>query len=120
MLLVGPNGAGENSLAWLGGLLGRFAVLRQLPFFSRCIIVCLYSESGMLNGKPYAESGREVDNGQGSLVLSYRDSNGSGGVEKATYPDHGRAGQPAHGALRIGAAGGALRTQAWRWRITAA
>ena len=45
----------------------------------------LYSESGMLNGKPYAESGREVYDGQGGLVLSYRGSDGSGGVEKATY-----------------------------------
>ena len=44
----------------------------------------LYSESGVLNGKPYAESGREVYDGQGGLVLSYRGSDGSGGVEKAT------------------------------------
>ena len=45
----------------------------------------LYSESGVLNGKPYAESGREVYDGQGCIVLSYRGSDGSGGVEKATY-----------------------------------
>lgn len=45
----------------------------------------LYSESGVLNGKPYAESGREVYDGQGGIVLSYRGSDGSGGVEKATY-----------------------------------
>ena len=42
----------------------------------------LYNESGVLNGNPYAESGREVYDGQGGIVLSYR---GSGGVEKATY-----------------------------------
>ena len=45
----------------------------------------LYNESGVLNGKPYAESGREVYDGQGGIVLSYRGSDGSGGVEKATY-----------------------------------
>jgi hypothetical protein len=45
----------------------------------------LYSESGVLNGKPYAESGREVYDGRGGIVLSYRGSDGSGGVEKATY-----------------------------------
>ena len=45
----------------------------------------LYNQSGVLNGKPYAESGREVYDGQGGLVLSYRGSDGSGGVEKATY-----------------------------------
>ena len=45
----------------------------------------LYNESGELNGKPYAESGREVYDGQGGIVLSYRGSDGSGGVEKATY-----------------------------------
>ena len=45
----------------------------------------LYSESGVLNGKPSAESGREVYDGQGGLVLSYRGSDGSGGMEKATY-----------------------------------
>ena len=53
----------------------------------------LYSESGVLNGKPYAESGREVYDGQGRLVLSYRGSDGSGGVEKATsfvIPDGSR------------------------------
>jgi hypothetical protein len=44
----------------------------------------LYNESGVLNGKPYAESGREVYDGQGGIVLSYQGSDGSGGVEKAT------------------------------------
>ena len=39
----------------------------------------------MLNGKPYAESGREVYDGQGGTVVSFQGSNGSGGVEKATY-----------------------------------
>ena len=45
----------------------------------------LYSESGVLNGKPYAESGREVYDGIGGIVLSYRGSDGSGGLERATY-----------------------------------
>lgn len=45
----------------------------------------LYNESGVLSGKPYAESGREVYDGQGGIVLSYQGSDGSGGVEKATY-----------------------------------
>ena len=45
----------------------------------------LYNESGVLNGKPYAESGREVYDGRGGIVLSYQGSDGSGGVEKATY-----------------------------------
>ena len=45
----------------------------------------LYNESGVLNGNPYAESGREVYDGRGGIVLSYRGSDGSGGVEKATY-----------------------------------
>jgi hypothetical protein len=45
----------------------------------------LYNESGVLNGRPYAESGREVYDGQGGIVLSYRGSDGSGGVERATY-----------------------------------
>jgi hypothetical protein len=51
----------------------------------------LYSESGVLNGKPYAESGREVYDGRGGIVLSYQGSDGSGGVEKATYPDGQKA-----------------------------
>lgn len=45
----------------------------------------LYNESEVLNGKPYAESGREMYDGRGGIVLSYRGSDGSGGVEKATY-----------------------------------
>ena len=45
----------------------------------------LYNESGVLNGKPYAESGREAYDGQGGIVLSYQGSDGAGGVEKATY-----------------------------------
>jgi hypothetical protein len=45
----------------------------------------LYSSVGMLDGKPYAESGREVYDGQGGIVLNFRGSDGSGGVEKATY-----------------------------------
>lgn len=43
-----------------------------------------YNESGVLNGNPYAESGHEVYDGQGCIVLSHRGSDGSGEVEKAT------------------------------------
>ncbi len=45
----------------------------------------LYSQSGVLNGLPCAESGCEVVDGRGGIVLSYRGSDGSGGVELATY-----------------------------------
>ena len=45
----------------------------------------LYNEVGVLNGKPYAESGREVYDGKGGIVLSYRGSDGSGSVELAPY-----------------------------------
>jgi hypothetical protein len=45
----------------------------------------LYNESGVLNGKPYAESGREVYDGKGGIVLSYRGSDGAGGIERAAY-----------------------------------
>jgi len=45
----------------------------------------LYNHSGVRNGKPYAESGREIYDGQGGTVVSFQGSNGSGGVEKATY-----------------------------------
>ena len=45
----------------------------------------LYNHSGVLNGKPYAESGREVYDGKGGTVLSFQGSDGSGGMEKATY-----------------------------------
>ena len=45
----------------------------------------LYNHTGVLNGKPYAESGREVYDGKGGTVLSFQGSDGSGGMEKATY-----------------------------------
>ena len=45
----------------------------------------LYNHSGVLDGKPYAESGREVYDGKGGIVLSFKGSDGSGGVERATY-----------------------------------
>jgi len=45
----------------------------------------LYNHSGVLNGKPYAESGREIYDGKGGIVLSFKGSDGSGGVERATY-----------------------------------
>lgn len=45
----------------------------------------IYNESGVLNGRPYAESGREVYDGKGSIVVNYQGSDGTGGVELATY-----------------------------------
>jgi hypothetical protein len=45
----------------------------------------LYNHSGVLDGKPYAESGRDVYDGKGGIVLSFKGSDGSGGVERATY-----------------------------------
>jgi hypothetical protein len=59
----------------------------------------LYNHTGLLNGQPYAESGREVYDGKGGIVLDFRGSDGSGGrlqasytikpdcTAKATYPD---------------------------------
>ena len=45
----------------------------------------LYHHVGILEGQPYAESGREVYDGKGGIVLVYRGSDGAGGTEKATY-----------------------------------
>lgn len=45
----------------------------------------LYNHVGILEGQPYAESGREVYDGKGGIVLVYRGSDGAGGIEKATY-----------------------------------
>ena len=36
----------------------------------------LYSESGVLEGKSYAESGPEVDDGNETIVLTYQASDG--------------------------------------------
>ena len=47
--------------------------------------VYLYSESGVLEGRSYAESGREIYDGKGGILLTYRGSDGSGGSERATY-----------------------------------
>jgi len=45
----------------------------------------LYNHVGTLDGQPYARSGREMYDGQGGIVLTYSGSDGSGGVERATY-----------------------------------
>ena len=45
----------------------------------------LYNHVGILQGVPYAESGREVYDGQGGIVLTYQGSDGAGGTELATY-----------------------------------
>ncbi len=45
----------------------------------------LYSSIGVLDGKPYAESGREVYDGKGGVVLTYRGTGGAAGSMRATY-----------------------------------
>ncbi len=45
----------------------------------------LYNHVGILEGQPYAESGREVYDGKGGIVLVFQGSDGAGGTEKATY-----------------------------------
>jgi hypothetical protein len=45
----------------------------------------LYSSIGVLDGKPYAESGREVYDGKGGVVLTYNGTGGASGTMKATY-----------------------------------
>ena len=45
----------------------------------------LYNHGGVLNGKPYAESGREVYDGKGGIVLTYQGSDGASGVEQGRY-----------------------------------
>ena len=45
----------------------------------------LYNSSGVLNGQPYAESGREEYDGKGGIVLNYQGSDGAGGVEVGRY-----------------------------------
>ena len=45
----------------------------------------LYSSNGVLDGKPYAESGREVYDGQGGIVLTFRGSDGASGTVRASY-----------------------------------
>jgi len=44
----------------------------------------LYSSIGVLDGKPYAESGREVYDGKGGVVLTYSGSGGAASTMKAT------------------------------------
>ena len=45
----------------------------------------LYHHTGILEGQPYAESGREVYDGAGGIVLSFRGSDGAKGTERARY-----------------------------------
>ena len=47
--------------------------------------VYLYSESGVLEGRSYAESGREIYDGKGGILLTYRGSDGAGGTVRARY-----------------------------------
>jgi hypothetical protein len=45
----------------------------------------LYHHTGILEGQPYAESGREVYDGGGGIVLTFRGSDGVTGTVKASY-----------------------------------
>jgi hypothetical protein len=56
----------------------------------RCTIATLkgtylYSSIGTLDGKPYAESGREVYDGKGGVELTYSGTGGAAGTMRATY-----------------------------------
>jgi hypothetical protein len=85
-LLPRPGRIARLPLILLALAAGSAASAQPLPCSSATLKgTYLYNESGVLNGKPYAESGREVYDGQGGIVLTYRGSDGSGGVEKGTY-----------------------------------
>ncbi|MFN5117089.1 MAG: hypothetical protein ACK5FE_10340 [Cyanobacteriota bacterium] len=45
----------------------------------------LYSSIGMLDGKPYAESGREVYDGKGGVELTFQGTGGATGTMRTTY-----------------------------------
>lgn len=45
----------------------------------------LYSSIGMLDGKPYAESGREVYDGKGGVELTFSGTAGASGTMRTTY-----------------------------------
>ena len=45
----------------------------------------LYSSVGMLDGKSYAEAGREVYDGKGGVELTYRGTGGATGTMRTTY-----------------------------------
>ena len=45
----------------------------------------LYSSVGMLDGKPYAEAGREVYDGKGGVELTYLGTGGVTGTMRTTY-----------------------------------
>jgi hypothetical protein len=45
----------------------------------------LYSSVGMLDGKPYAESGREVYDGKGGVELTFSGTAGASGTMRTTY-----------------------------------
>ena len=45
----------------------------------------LYSSVGMLDGKLYAEAGREIYDGKGGVELTYRGTGGATGTMRTTY-----------------------------------
>lgn len=45
----------------------------------------LYSSIGVLDGKPYAESGREIYDGKGGVELSFSGTGGAAGTMRAKY-----------------------------------
>jgi hypothetical protein len=47
--------------------------------------VYIYSSIGFLDGKPYAESGREVYDGKGGVELTFSGTGGAAGTMRARY-----------------------------------
>lgn len=47
--------------------------------------VYIYSSIGFLDGKPYAESGREVYDGKGGVELTFRGTGGAASTMRARY-----------------------------------
>lgn len=86
---------------WLAGLplvLASFSALAVNPALAderpaasaQCSVATLkgsylYSSIGVLDGKPYAESGREVYDGKGGVELSFSGTGGVAGTMRARY-----------------------------------
>lgn len=72
-------------------ILGNLALAEEKSIApARCSIATLkgtylYSSIGVLDGKPYAESGREVYDGKGSVELTFSGSGGAAGSMRAKY-----------------------------------
>lgn len=72
-------------------ILGNLVLAEEKPIApARCSIATLkgtylYSSIGVLDGKPYAESGREVYDGKGGVELTFRGSGGAAGSMQSRY-----------------------------------